>query len=283
MWELFFCPKILIFWFLYIYIRIKYENMAEYQFPTEVIDLPSKGKVYPESNPLSKGSIEIKYMTAKEEDILASQNLIRKGVVLDKLFESVVVDKDVDINDIVVGDKNAILLATRILGYGSEYQVELTDPFSGEQQRTSIDLSKIQVKEIDDSVLNRENLYEFDLPKTKKKIKFKLLTHKDEKDITAETQALQRLQKGKSDVSNEVTTRLKYMIQEVDGKTDRGFINSFVTNGLLALDTRALRNHIKTVSPDMDMRFDFTSDLTGESEALDIPFGVSFFYPSEWL
>ena len=197
--------------------------MAEYQFPTEVIDLPSKGKVYPESNPLSKGSIEIKYMTAKEEDILASQNLIRKGVVLDKLFESVVVDKDVDINDIVVGDKNAILLATRILGYGSEYQVELTDPFSGEQQRTSIDLSKIQVKEIDDSVLNRENLYEFDLPKTKKKIKFKLLTHKDEKDITAETQALQRLQKGKSDVSNEVTTRLKYMIQEVDGKTDRGF------------------------------------------------------------
>ena len=244
--------------------------MAEYQFPTEVIDLPSKGKVYPESNPLSKGSIEIKYMTAKEEDILASQNLIRKGVVLDKLFESV-----------VVGDKNAILLATRILGYGSEYNVELTDPFSGEQQKTSIDLAKIQVKEIDDNILNRENLYEFELPKTKKKIKFKLLTHKDEKDITAETQALQRLQKGKSDVSNEVTTRLKYMIQEVDGKTDRGFINSFVTNGLLALDTRALRNHIKTVNPDMDMRFDFTSDLTGESEALDIPFGVSFFYPSE--
>ena len=257
--------------------------MAEYQFPTEVIDLPSKGKVYPESNPLSKGNIEIKYMTAKEEDILASQNLIRKGVVLDKLFESVVVDKDVDINDIIVGDKNAILLATRILGYGSEYNVELTDPFSGEQQKTSIDLAKIQVKEIDDNILNRENLYEFELPKTKKKIKFKLLTHKDEKDITAETQALQRLQKGKSDVSNEVTTRLKYMIQEVDGKTDRGFINSFVTNGLLALDTRALRNHIKTVSPDMDMRFDFTSDLTGESEALDIPFGVSFFYPSEWL
>ena len=101
--------------------------MANYEFPTEVIDLPSKGKVYPESNPLSKGSIEIKYMTAKEEDILASQNLIRKGVVLDKLFESIVVDKDVDINDIVVGDKNAILLATRVLGYGAEYQVEITD------------------------------------------------------------------------------------------------------------------------------------------------------------
>ena len=156
--------------------------MANYEFPTEVIDLPSKGKVYPESNPLSKGSIEIKYMTAKEEDILASQNLIRKGV-LDKLFESIVVDKDVDINDIVVGDKNAILLATRVLGYGAEYQVEITDPFTGEQQPTTIDLSKIQTKEVDFDKLNRENLYEFELPKTKKKIKFKLLTHKDETDI----------------------------------------------------------------------------------------------------
>ena len=168
-------------------------------------------------------------MTAKEEDILASQNLIRKGVVLDKLFESIVVDKDVDINDIVVGDKKAQFFhPTRVLGYGAEYQVEITDPFTGEQQPTTIDLSKIQTKEVDFDKLNRENLYEFELPKTKKKIKFKLLTHKDETDINAEVAALQRLQKGKSDVSTDVTTRLKYMIQEVDGKTDRGFINSFV-------------------------------------------------------
>ena len=91
------------------------------------------------------------------------------------------------------------------------------------------------------------------------------------------------MQKGKSDVSTDVTTRLKYMIQEVDGKTDRGFINSFVVNGLLALDTRALRNYVKSLSPDMDMTFEFTSGITGDTEALDIPFGVSFFYPSEWL
>ena len=255
--------------------------MANFEFPTEVIDLPSKGKLYPESNPLSKGSIEIKYMTAKEEDILASQNLIKKGVVLDKLFESVVVDKDIDINDIIIGDKNAILLATRILGYGSEYQVEINDPFSGEQQRTTIDLAKIQTKEIDETLLSRDNLYEYELPKGKKKIKFKLLTHKDEKDITAEVQALQRLSKGKSDVTSDVTTRLKYMIQEVDGNGDRGFINNFVTNSLLALDTRSLRSFIKNISPDMDMKFDFTSNLTGDTETLDIPFGVSFFYPSE--
>lgn len=254
--------------------------MADYEFPTEVIELPSKGLVYPESNPLSKGSVEIKYMTAKEEDILASQNLIRKGVVLDKLFESVLVSKDVKISDIVVGDKNAILLATRILGYGSDYQVDITDPFTGENQRTSIDLAKIQTKEIDESLLNRENKYEFELPLSKKKVVFKILTHKDEQDITAEVAALQRLQKG-SDVTNDVTTRLKYMIVEVDGNSDRGYINKFVVNGLLARDSRALRNHVREMSPDMDMRFDFTSELTGESEALDIPFGVGFFYPSE--
>lgn len=254
--------------------------MADYEFPTEVIELPSKGLVYPESNPLSKGSVEIKYMTAKEEDILASQNLIRKGVVLDKLFESVLVSKDVKISDIVVGDKNAILLATRILGYGSDYQVDITDPFSGENQKTSIDLSKIQTKEIDESKLNRENKYEFELPLSKKKVVFKILTHKDEQDITAEVQALQRLQKG-SDITNDVTTRLKYMIVEVDGNSDRGYINKFVVNGLLARDSRALRNHVREISPDMDMRFDFTSELTGETEALDIPFGVGFFYPSE--
>ena len=108
--------------------------MANYEFPTEIIDLPSKGKVYPQGHPLSKGTIEIKYMTAKEEDILASQNLIRKGVVLDKLFESVVVQEGVQTGDILIGDKNAILLATRILGYGAQYDVEVNDPFTGETQ-----------------------------------------------------------------------------------------------------------------------------------------------------
>jgi len=255
--------------------------MADFDFPTEVITLPSKGLVYSESNPLSKGSVEIKYMTAREEDILASQNLIRKGVVLDKLFESVVVSSDVNVDDIVIGDKNAILLATRILGYGSEYKVEVTDPFTYEQQEVSIDLSKVQTKDIDESILNRNNLYEFTLPVSKKKVKFKLLTHKDEMDINAELQALNRLAKGDSAVSQDISTRLRYMIQDVDGNTDRGFINKWVKNGLLARDSRALKNHVKEISPDLDLKFEFTSELTGETEALDIPFGVGFFYPSE--
>jgi hypothetical protein len=255
--------------------------MANFDFPTEVIGLPSKGLIYPENNPLSKGTIEIKYMTAREEDILSSQNLIKKGIVLDKLFESIVVEPGVNIGDISVGDKNAILLATRILGYGAEYNVEVTDPFTGEQQKVTIDLSKIQTKEIDDSKLNKENRYEFVLPMSKKKVKFKLLTHKDEIDINAEIQALNRLVKGDNVVSQDVSTRLRYMIVEVDGNADRGFINTFVKNNLLARDSKSLREYVRTISPDMDFKYEFTSELTGDTEALDIPFGVGFFYPAE--
>ena len=255
--------------------------MANYDFPTEVIELPSQGKVYPEGHPLSKGTIEIKYMTAKEEDILASQNLIRRGVVLDKLFESVVVEPGLDIGDIFIGDKNAILLATRVLGYGKDYQVEVNDPFTLEPQKTTIDLSAIQIKEVDFSKLNSNNLYEFELPISKKIVKIKLLTHKDELAINADIQAMNRLSKGKDSVSQDVSTRLRYMIQEVDGNSERGFINKWVQNNLLARDSRAIRNYVKEISPDLDLTYEFTSDITGETEALDIPFGIGFFYPTE--
>ena len=252
----------------------------KYDFPTEIIDLPSKGLLYPKDHPLAKGSIEIKYMTAREEDILASQTLIKKGVVLDKLFESVIVEEGVDIGDVFIGDKNAILLATRVLGYGPDYEVEITDPFTLEKQNVVVDLSVVKVKEVDESVLSRENRYEFTLPTSGKKIQFKLLTHKDEVEIGKEQQALERLNKGKSDTSSDVTTRLRYMILSVDGNSDRGFINRWVQNGFLARDTKAFRKYVSEISPDLDLKFEFTSDITGETEALDIPFGVSFFYPS---
>lgn len=254
---------------------------TKFDFPTEIIDLPSKGLVYAEGHPLRKGNIEIKYMTAREEDILASQSLIKKGVVLDKLFESVVVEPGVNINDIFIGDKNAILLATRVLGYGAEYQVEITDPFTLEPQQTVVDLSKVKTKDFNESLLNGENRYKFKLPKSGKELEFKLLTHGDEIEITKETQALDRLYKGKGEKSFDVTTRLKYMIQSVDGNSDRGYITKWVQNEFLALDTKAFRKYVKDLSPDMDLTFEFTSELTGETEALDIPFGIGFFYPTE--
>lgn len=257
--------------------------MAEdYKFPTEVIDLPSQGKLYPDKHPLSNGTIEIKHMTAKEEDILASTNLIKKGIVLDKLLESVVVEKGLDIGDIFIGDKNAILLATRVLGYGADYNLEVNDPFTGEPQKVTIDLSKIQIKEVDFKKLNPANKYEFTLPSNKLKVVLRLLTHKDEVDIAAELQALQRLSSRNKDAgTSEVSTRLRYMITEVDGNSDRGFINKWVLNNLLARDSKAIRKYIKEISPDLDLTYDFTSDITGETEALDIPFGAGFFYPSE--
>jgi phosphoenolpyruvate synthase/pyruvate phosphate dikinase len=249
-----------------------------FDFPTQIISLPSEGKCYAVANPLSKGTLEIKYMTAKEEDILSSQNLIRKGVVLDKLFESVVVQPDVNPDDIVIGDKNAVFLATRILGYGPDYEVEVTDPFSGEKQKVVIDLSAVQTKDIVDNILNTENRYELELPLSKKKVVFKLLTHKDEKDINAEIASLERLAKNK-EFSSDVSTRLKYMIVSVDGDSDRGVVSKFSKN-MLAKDTKAFREYIKTISPDLDLKYDFVSEITGEAEALDIPFGISFFYPS---
>jgi hypothetical protein len=255
-------------------------EQQQYDFPTEVLDLPSKGLVYPKDHPLAKGTIEIKYMTAKEEDILASQNLIKKGVVLDKLFESIIAEKGVTPTDIFIGDKNAILLATRVLGYGPDYRVEITDPFTLERQDVVIDLSTVKTKEVDDTLLNRENRYKFKLPKSGKEIEFKLLTHGDEIEITKEIQALERIGKGNTTASD-VTTRLRYMIASVDGNTDRGFINKWVVNGFLALDTKAFRKYVREISPDMDLKFEFTSSITGETEALDIPFGINFFYPSE--
>jgi hypothetical protein len=254
--------------------------MSENMFPTEVIDLPSGGKVYNPKSPLSKGTIEIKYMTAKEEDILASQNLIKKGVVIDKLFESVIVDKSINLGDIIIGDKNAILLATRMLGYGPIYRAEVTDPFTLEKQKVDIDLSKVKIKEVDESLLNSENRYEFTLPKAKNKVVFKLLTHLDELNIDAELKSLEKLSPTKDAARQEVSTRLRYMILEVDGNSDRGWINDWVRNKLLAMDSRALRDYVNEISPGLELKFNFVSDLSGEEEALDIPFGVGFFYPT---
>ena len=111
--------------------------MAEYKFPTEIVDLPSKGHFYVQGHPLSSGKVEIKYMTAKEEDILTSQNLIQQGTVIEKLLQSLIVDKSVKVDDMLIGDKNAIMGAARILGYGKDYQFTYTD------EEQSIDLSTL--------------------------------------------------------------------------------------------------------------------------------------------
>ena len=253
--------------------------MANYDFPTEVISLPSQGKCYPEDNPLSSGQIEIKYMTAREEEILASQNLIRKGVVLDKLFEAIIVDKKINIEDIVLGDKNAIMLAARILGYGPEYVVQITDDL-GEVHKVTVDLGKVQTKETDLELLNRENRYTF-TTSTGINLEWKMLTHGDENKIEADIRALERLNKDGNSTSAELTTRYRYMILSVDGKTDTQSITKFINNQFLTRDTKAFRENIRKHQPDINMEFEWQNPTTGDTEVKPIPMGVGFFWPSE--
>jgi hypothetical protein len=254
-----------------------HQSQKSYPFPTEVISLPSKGLCYPETHPLSKGELTIKLMTAKEEDILTSSNLIRKGIHIDKLLESVVVEPGVKIDDILVGDKSAILVASRVLAFGADYPITVTDKYTGEEVEVNVDLSKIEIKELDESKLNRNNEYEFVLPQSNTPIKFKLLTHGDELAINKDIEAISKV----SQYSAEITARYRRIITEVNGSRDLSVIADFVTNKLLARDSKALRKHMNELTPDLNFTFNYTYPSTGETEALGIPFGVDFFYPAE--
>jgi len=254
--------------------------MAEnqYDFPTEVLALPSKGLLYPEDSPLRSGTIDVKYMTAKEEDILTSANLIEKGLVIDRLLESVIADDKIKLDDLLIGDKNALMVGTRVLGYGKDYTVTMEDPDTSLNVDHTFDLTTLEHKNVDEKVLSKGvNKFEFKLPKSKKVIEFKLLTHKDEREIDREIKAYKKLAQA-TGVSNELTTRLKKQIISVDGEVDRQKINSFVDNQFLALDTRAFREYVSSVSPDIDFEVEYESQL-GELHTVEVPMGVRFFWP----
>jgi len=240
--------------------------MAEFKFPTEEVELPSKGLLYPEGHPLKSGKIEIKYMTAKEEDILSNQSYIQKGIVLDKLLESVIINKEIKLKDLLIGDKNAVLIATRILGYGKNYSFN----YGGE--RKDVDLTELDNKPFDESyVIDGKNEFAFTLPHSNTPITFKVLDGHDEDKIEAELKGLRKLQK---DNVPELTTRLKHIITSVNGEEDKKSIREFVDGYLLARDSRALREHISQVQPDVDM----TITLDG-GEEVDVPLGLNFFWP----
>ena len=245
--------------------------MAEFKFPTETVDLPSKGYFYIEGHPLSSGKVEIKYMTAKEEDILTSQNLIQQGTVIDVLLQSLIVDKTINVNDLLIGDKNAIMVAARILGYGKQYEFE----YDGVEQE--VDLSQLEPKVLDFKNLSRGvNEFVFELPTSKRKLTFKLLNGKDEIQIAAELKALERISKLKS---SELTTRLKRIILSVDGKSEKEYINNFVDNEFLSRDSLPFRKHLSAISPDIDMTTKVV-DSSGKETEVAIPVTVRFFWPN---
>ena len=239
-------------------------------FPSEKVTLPSKGLLYSKESPLSKGVIEMKYMTAREEDILTNQNFIQKGIVIDELLKSLIVTPGVDYNELLVGDKNAIMVAARILGYGSDYT------FTYNNEKQTINLTEIEDKTIDKSLIkDGKNEFHYTLPTSKIEVTFKLLTHGDEKVLSNEIKGLKKLNKNSS---ADVSTRMKHMITSVNGDVEKKTIREFVDNTLLARDARELRNYASDIQPDVDLSFDY-EDIRGDLQRVDIPIEVGFFWP----
>jgi len=251
------------------------------KFPTEIIDLPSKGLLYPKENPLSQGQIEMKYMTAKEEDILTSQSYIKQGTVLDKLFRALIVGNGdgqrINYSDLIMGDKNAVMVAARVLGYGKEYEASITTP-SGNKIVEQIDLTTFMDKEFDESLITPHlNEFEFELPTSKRLLKFKILNTRDQQNIEAELKGLKKINKGGLDST--LTTRLMHSIISVDGDDSSGAVRNFVNLEFLARDSRAFREHLRTVQPDVDLKVKCWDDETDEPFEVDLPINVNFFWP----
>ena len=242
----------------------------KYQFPTEEVTLPSKGLFYPEDSPLRKGVIEMKYMTAREEDILTNQNLIQNGTVIDKLLQSLIVTP-INYDELLVGDKNAILVASRILGYGSDYTFE----YKGKE--ITVDITEVDDIPLNESLItNGKNEFHFTLPTAKVDVTFKLMTHGDETAVQKELSGLKKINQNSSAPNS--STRLKKVLLSINGDYEKKTIREFIDNQMLARDSRALRNYIKEIQPDAELKFNFV-DGEGNNKDIDVPIGVTFFWP----
>lgn len=263
------------------------KQVSDYKFPTEIIELPSKGLVYPKDNPLSVGKIEMKYMTAKEEDILTTQSYIKDGSVLDRLFQSLIISNgegaSVKYVDLVAGDKNAIMVSARILGYGKDYEVEIDDPTSrGVKQSETIDLTQFENKEYDGSaqIELHKNEFKFTLPNSKREVTFMAMTESKERKVKHQVEDAKKAGRKSRDLtSRDLTIRLKNMILSVDGDYDTKSINHFVDNELFAVDSKALRGYMNEVVPDIDLTYEFISEESGERRDMLLPMDVGFFWP----
>jgi len=246
--------------------------MSEFRFPSEVIDLPSGGLFYPEGSPLKLGKVDVKYMTAREEDILTSTNLIQKGVAIDKLMESLIVTKGVSPDDLLLGDLNAVMVAARILSYGKDYPITLSCGSCNTRFDHTVDLTTLEMIAPTGEVKNGE--YEMELP-TGIQITFRLLTRGDEKKIRAELDALKKLN---NQVEPESSTTLKYLVTSVAGERDRKTVREFV-DSMIVRDARALRKRVREVSPDVNFDLNLTCTTCSREVKARMPLGATFFWP----
>jgi hypothetical protein len=224
-----------------------------------------------EGHPLASGKVEMKYMTAKEEDILTNQNYIKQGIVIDKLLQSMIITK-FDYNDLLISDKDALMIAARILGYGKDYS------FIYNGQEVTVDLTTLKEKPLDTSLIKtpKVNEFSFTLPSTGNEITFKLLTQGDDKKIEAELEGLKKINPKDNP---EVSTRLKHIMLSINGNREPKTIREFVDNAFLAKDARAFREYLAKISPGIELKFNYTDNEGNVEEDVALPIGINFFWP----
>jgi len=249
------------------------------EVPVEAVPLPSQGLIYPEETAVHNcETVEIRAMTAREEDILTSRALIKKGTVISELLRSCLIDKSIDVDSMISGDRNALMTAIRITGYGAEYEVEVTCPDCGESSKQSFNLAELPIKRLEiDPVDPGTNRFRFVLPVSKKNVVFRFLTGQDEQNI-AVTMDRKKKSKIHGDVDSLVTNRLLYSVMSIDNVEDRSKIGMFVRN-MPARDSRALRKFMDDSEPGIEMKAWMDCPSCMESSEVTLPIGVSFFWP----
>jgi hypothetical protein len=247
----------------------------KFQIPTEMVDLPSKGLVYTTDTPLAAGKVELKYMTAKEEDILTNINYLRQGTAIEKTLKSLVVTP-IPYDDLIIGDRNGLLIAARILAYGKDYTFKYRNPNTDKDEEVTIDLQDLKYKELEESLYTNKNEFTFTLPHSKNVVTFKLLTLADDKKIDEE---IKNLKKSLNQEVGAMSMRLKYQITSINGDYSTKTVREFIDKGyLLSRDAAELRKYIAKVTPDIDTRMTITlSD--GQEVVIDMPMTSDFFFP----
>ncbi len=248
--------------------------------PTEFVELPSKGNGYDVNHPMyGKDTIEIRYMTAKDEDILTSKTLLKKGIAIERFLDNVIIDKKITASSLLVGDRNAIIIAARISGYGADYDTNITCPACAETSNYSFDLNEKRVHEcnIDESLgitKTEEGFFKTTLPLTKCEVEFKLMTGADEIYLTKMST---NKSKG-SQIDSSLTDQYKRMIVSVQGHRDRLVIEQFVNN-LPTKDSSFLKTCYRLVNPDVKVINNYSCTACGFEQELEVPFGADFFWP----
>ncbi len=248
-----------------------------YEVPVENVPLPSRGAAYPADSQMhGKEMLSIRAMTAREEDILTSKALIKKGTVISELLKSCIVDDGFDPDSCLVGDRNALMVALRVTGYGSDYRVEVDCPVCGQRSKQDFNLTELPIKRINiEPVSLGANLFEVELPMTKKKVKFRFLTGIDEREIS---QLTERRKKQGMVADSLVTTRLQYQIVSVGDITDKSKINMFIRN-MPARDSLFLRKYVDRNEPGIEMKSWMDCPSCMESSEVRLPLGAAFFWP----